>query len=98
MVQYLSRCPEIRYYREQENSGVDKDYDKAVSYAAGEYCWLMTDDDLLRPNAIKHVLKVLEGLPDLVVVNAEVRNSNFSCVLQERRWPIVEDKQYEAGQ
>lgn len=98
MAQYLSRYPQIRYYREQENSGVDKDYNKAVSYADGEYCWLMTDDDLLRPNAIIHVLNVLEGSPDLVVVNAEVRSANFYDVLQERRWPIVEDKQYGAGQ
>ena len=98
MAQYLFRYPGIRYYREQENSGVDKDYDKAVGYAAGQYCWLMTDDDLLQPNAVKRVLDALEGLPDLVVVNAEVRNANFSGVLQERRWPIVEDKQYEAGQ
>lgn len=98
MAQYISRYPEIRYYREEENSGVDKDYDKAVGYAIGEYCWLMTDDDLLKPNAVNRVLDALEGSPDLVVVNAEIRNANFSGVLQERRWPIVEDKQYGAGQ
>ncbi|MEJ1958886.1 MAG: glycosyltransferase [Nitrosomonadales bacterium] len=37
MAKYLSRYPSIRYYREQENSGVDKDYDKALGYATGEY-------------------------------------------------------------
>lgn len=98
MAQYLSRYPEIGYYREQENSGIDKDYDKAVGYAAGEYCWLMTDDDLLRPGAVRRILDVLEESPDLVVVNAEIRNANLSCVLQERRLPIVEDKQYGASQ
>jgi glycosyltransferase involved in cell wall biosynthesis len=32
---YLQRYPEIHYYRELENSGVDMDYDKAVVYAKG---------------------------------------------------------------
>src|SRR5665647_2657471 len=56
MTQYLLRYPEIRFFREQVNSGVDGDYDKAVGYARGEYCWLMSDDDLLKPGAIQYVL------------------------------------------
>ncbi len=98
MAQYVSRYPGIRYYREPENSGIDKDYDKAVGYAVGEYCWLMTDDDLLNPNAIGRVLDALKNSPELVVVNAEVRNANLTGVLQNRRWSIQEDKQYETGQ
>lgn len=98
MAQYVLRYPEIRYYLEKENSGIDKDYDKAVHYAVGEYCWLMTDDDLLQPGAIRRVLDTLEGSPELVVVNAEIRNANLSCVLQDRRWSITEDRQYGAGE
>src|SRR3990172_8001177 len=45
----------LRYHREPVNSGVDADYDKAVGYAQGEYCWLMTDDDVLVPGAIARV-------------------------------------------
>ena len=98
MAQYVMRNPEIRYYREQENSGIDKDYDKALGYAAGEYCWLMTDDDLLQPSAVERVLDAIKNSPGLVVVNAEIRNANFSGVLQDRRWSLTEDKQYEVGQ
>ena len=98
MAQYVSRYSQIRYYREQENSGIDKDYDKAVGYAVGEYCWLMTDDDLLQPSAVRRVLDALKGSPELVVVNAEIRNANLSCVLEERRWSLTEDRQYEVGQ
>ena len=32
MAQHLSHHPEIRYYREQVNSGFDRDYDKTVRY------------------------------------------------------------------
>ena len=67
------RCPAIRYFREPTNSGYDADCDKAVGYAAGDYCWLMSDDDLLVPNAIARVLSILdEGGIDLLVVDAAI--------------------------
>ena len=32
----VSHCPKIRCVREQENSGIDCDYDKVVAHATGE--------------------------------------------------------------
>ena len=97
MAQYLSRYPEIRYYREQINSGVDADYDKAVGYANGEYCWLMTDDDLLRPGAVACVLQSIEDSPELIVVNSEVKNVNFFKLYVERSLAFTEDRKYAAN-
>lgn len=94
MAQYLLRYPGIRYFREQENSGVDRDYDKAVGYAKGEYCWLMTDDDLLRTGSICRVLTKLNSNPDLVVVNAEVKNADFTTVLNSSILKFSNDKEY----
>lgn len=95
MMHYLSSHPEIRYYREQENSGIDRDYDKAVGYARGEYCWLMTDDDLLHPGAIANVLEAInDGDADLVVVNSEVRNPDCSKVLNQRLLALPGNKEY----
>src|SRR6185436_14387916 len=73
--------PRLQYFRELVNSGVDQDYDKAVGYADGEYCWLMTDDDLLLPGAVRRVLDALESGPELLVVNAEVRSADLSHTL-----------------
>src|SRR4051794_24283838 len=58
---YAAHVDVIRYFREDTNSGVDADFDKAVSYAAGDHCWLLPDDDLLAPGAIERVLLALEG-------------------------------------
>jgi abequosyltransferase len=74
-------CPALRYYREPVNSGVDADYDKAVGYARGEYCWLMTDDDLLMPGAIRRILSGVADRPDLLIVNAESRTPDFARVV-----------------
>jgi glycosyltransferase involved in cell wall biosynthesis len=94
MARYVTSHPEIRYYREQENSGVDRDYDKAVGYATGEYCWLMTDDDLLHSGAVKKVLAAIESKVDLVIVNAEVRNADLSEQMQEGLLKFATDKEY----
>ena len=94
MSQYLLRFPQIRYFREKQNSGVDCDYDKAVGYARGEFCWLMSDDDLLQPGAISKVLYELSDKSDLVIVNAEVRNSDLSEVLVERKLNLISNKCY----
>ncbi|UUZ71759.1 glycosyltransferase [Polaromonas sp. P1(28)-8] len=94
MAQYLLRYPAIRYYREPENSGIDRDYDKAVGYAKGEFCWLMTDDDLLRAGSVSRVLDSIDANPDLVVVNAEVKNADFSTVLDPSILKFSSDREY----
>ncbi len=94
MREYQSKFPVIRYFREQENSGVDHDFDKAVGYATGDYCWLMSDDDLLQAGAVSKVLSSLDSGDDLLVVNAEIRNAALSDILLERRLPIFSDRRY----
>jgi abequosyltransferase len=92
-MQHSSR---IRYVRESKNSGVDQDYDKAVGYAVGEYCWLMSDDDLLLPGAIDRVLQVMPAVPDLVVANAKVMNADLSADLDPRLLRVDTDQRWEA--
>lgn len=94
MAKYVAAHPQIRYFRESENSGVDADFDKAVGYAIGEFCWLMTDDDLLCPGAVAKVLSSLGGQEDLLIVNAEVRSVDLSELFERRRLLFDVDKVY----
>ena len=96
MADIVSEYPQVRYFREASNSGVDGDYDKAVGYARGDYCWLMTDDDLVMPGAIARLLEVLEGNPDLVILNSKVLTADMSRTLRERLLPFEEDRVYSA--
>ncbi|MFZ5567202.1 MAG: glycosyltransferase family 2 protein [Pseudomonadota bacterium] len=91
---YVERCASFRYFREPENSGVDRDYDKAVNYARGTFCWLMTDDDLLRPGAVWRVLQMLTPELDLLVVNSEVRNSDLTKTLDLNFLKLESDRSY----
>lgn len=94
MAEYTANHPEISYFREEKNSGVDADFDKAVGYAKGEFCWLMTDDDLLKPGAIQTVLLSLNDLDDLVIVNSEIRNVDMLEVFESQRLTFQTDRVY----
>lgn len=94
---YVNAFANVRYIREETNSGVDQDYDKAVEYATGQYCWLMPDDDLLRPGAVLRILAAIEEGHDLIVVDEEVRTADFSQVLEKSRTGILEDRRYGPG-
>ena len=91
---FRSRHTFVRYFREAKNSGVDQDFDKAVSYATGEYVWLMTDDDLMIDGAVSRVRAALEGQYDLVIVNSEVRNPDLGKVLNPRLLDVSDDLEY----
>lgn len=83
-----------RYFREETNSGIDADYDKAVSYARGDYCWLVADDDLIVPDAVARVISALSDDPDLLIVDAEVRDVSLAHVLEPRRLPFSGERRY----
>jgi abequosyltransferase len=86
--------PALRYFKQPKNGGVDRDFDLAVQQATGEYCWLMSDDDILKPGAVAAVLEATGRGSSLIVLNAEVRDNDLSNLLQERRLGIPEDRYF----
>lgn len=94
LTKYVKLFPQIKYFSEVSNSGVDIDYDKAVLYSTGTFCWLMTDDDLLHPCAISKILKSIRPELDLIIVNGELRNTDLSTIIQSSRVDIKTDKEY----
>ena len=85
----------ITYIRRQEAGGVDHDFSLAVEAAAGEYCWLMSDDDMLKPGAVHAVLERLGQGFSLIVVNAEVRNADLTQIIDRWRLPYTNDRTYD---
>jgi len=92
---YQKQFPRLRYFIEETNSGVDQGFNQAVKLAQGKYCWLMSDDDVLKPGAIQSVLAETVSEYGLIIVNAEVRNFDLSSVVVEKRLPIDVNRIYE---
>jgi len=92
---YADSCKQIRYIRLPAKGGVDQDYCKAVEYAQGEYCWLFTDDDILKPGAIQAVMAAMQHGYGLILVNAEVRDATLSRILEDRRLHFMNNMTYQ---
>jgi abequosyltransferase len=81
---YTEVCKQINYIRLASKGGVDQDFCKAVEYAKGEYCWLFSDDDLLKPGAINTVLNEITAGYSLIVVNAQLMTGDLSKVIDNK--------------
>lgn len=57
--EYQARFPRIRYHKNSENLGFDRNILKVVELAEGEYCWLLGSDDALAEGAIVAMLPLL---------------------------------------
>lgn len=93
---YADACKQIRYIRLPVKGGVDQDYCKVVEYAQGEMCWLFTDDDLLKPDAIRTVLNEAKKGYSLIVVNAQVMNEDFSKLIFNKLLKMNNDEIFSA--
>jgi len=104
--QHQKSFPRLRYFRADasdvkaittapSNAGFDQDCSRAVELAQGEYCWLFTDDDLLRPGAISTVLNEIPKGYSLIIPDAQVMNKDFSRVLENKRLPIDTNEIYD---
>jgi abequosyltransferase len=58
---YLSDYPSIRYFKNDQNLGYDKNVDLCIKYAEGEYVWLFSDNDVLLKGGIEKILRRLSS-------------------------------------
>jgi len=75
VVEWARRLGPVRYHRNEENVGaIPNILLLADRLAAGEFCWLLGDDEMVRPGAVAKLVEILRANPDLdyVYVNYSV--------------------------
>jgi len=75
---YGRDMPGLRYTRQDMRGGIDRDISRVVGLSAGEYSWLFSSDDVIRPGAIRRVLQEIEGGCDLYLLG------RMECTLRMR--------------
>jgi len=95
--EFQSQFTHFTYERLPQKGGVDQDYARAVELARGDYVWLLTDDDVIKPGAIAMLLEVIHQHHSLIILNAEVCNANLQDILLPSRLTFSGQRQYEAG-
>lgn len=74
---YQKTYPQIQYFRQPTRGGIDQDMHLSVEKSQGEYCWLFSSDDIMRPGAIHEVLTEIEEGIDVYLCNFTI--CEFDC-------------------
>lgn len=90
-------CSNLNYIKLKEKGGVDKDFDIAVRHSAGLYCWLFTDDDLIKDGSVGKIRSAILNGAELVVVNSEICDYDFQRVLKKSALQISNDQKMNLG-
>jgi glycosyltransferase involved in cell wall biosynthesis len=75
VARYVEKGAPIRYCRNERNLGAARNVLRlAGELARGEYCWVLGDDDLVRPDGVSRITSVLLEHPevDYVFVNVSI--------------------------
>jgi len=91
---FARRFDRVRYFRQDENKGIDRNFDRAVEISSGEYCWLLPDDDVIKPDAVATILDALRQGWSLITLNVEFMDFTLSRVIQ-RGVTFQSDRVYE---
>ena len=97
---YQAKFPQIRYCLSPlstsgpSNSGFDQDCNLAVELSQGKYCWLMTDDDLLLPGAVREVLEAIKLPYALIIVSVEIKNVDLTRTFTACRPDLDADRSF----
>ncbi|MBX3525000.1 MAG: glycosyltransferase family 2 protein [Rhodoblastus sp.] len=65
MAEYQARHPAVRYERLPAKGGIDRDMATAFSLTTGDYCWLFSGDDIMRPGALRRALQETDSGCDI---------------------------------
>jgi glycosyltransferase involved in cell wall biosynthesis len=69
----------LKYHRNQKNLGIPRNFLQVVDMAEGEFAWLVGDDDLLMPDALVRLSRLIDTHPkvDFFYVNAYHLTTEF---------------------
>lgn len=83
--EYITRYPDIvTYARNPQNIGYDRNVDNLFKVARGEYLWLLGDDDMLVPGAVRKLFSLIENHRDVDVFCLSLSFLNIES--EEKNW------------
>jgi abequosyltransferase len=92
------RFPALRYHRREERGGIDRDMARTVELARGEYCWLFSADDLMKPGAIPQVLEQVESGLDIYLCGLTLCTCDMRPLKDHPILDVPSDTSFDLGQ
>ena len=78
---YAAHDPRVRYYRNKENLGASRNFNRVFELSSGKYFKWAAHDDLLAPEFLAKCVEVLERDPSVVLCH-----SGTMCIDKHGRW------------
>lgn len=79
VISSLSECyTNIKYKRNSQRGGIDRDLDEVAQMAVGKYIWLFSADDTLSHGWDAHLKKAIMDDPEIVLVPAMLCSLNMN--------------------
>jgi abequosyltransferase len=94
---FQERFPALRYHRRDEKGGIDRDMARTVDLARGEYCWLFSSDDLMKPDAIARMLEQIESEFDLYLCGLTLCTRDMHPLRDHRVLDMPSDATFDLG-
>ena len=85
VLEYQEKFPGIAYFYSDEKMGIDIDMAKTVKLAKGEYCWLMSSDDTITPDAMRILRDELGHGYEILLCNRIVCDLQLESI-KNRSW------------
>ena len=70
---FANQDPRVRYVRNPQNIGANRNYNLSMSLANGEYFKLGADDDVLAPTYIEKMVAILDQDPAVAIAHSAIR-------------------------
>lgn len=73
----------LRWWKNVENVGGDRNFLKCVEEARGTYTWLFGDDDILPPDSVKKVVDFLSVNRPVLLISDDGRDAAPPCIYND---------------
>lgn len=89
VAEFQKKSNKIHYHRLSARGGIDRDMSVSVDLALGEYCWLFSSDDVMKPNAIAHMLQMLNSKLDCYLCGVDLCTLDIKKFLYKHEISLI---------
>ena len=76
MSNIVSKDSRVLYYRNEENIGINKNYNFALSKATGEFIHVFSDDDIMLPECLSVKMNIFKQYPKVGLIHSDIDRIN----------------------
>ena len=90
--EFSRKYKNVRYSRAEKNNGPDANFLRVVSLGQGEYCWLLSDDDTIKPGGIATILQAIKDRCDIYTFNETTCDNKMKPIIKRQRLAIPDGR------